>query len=313
MDPVAGNLESDSIIDWISEIRDDTSFTARRDKNNRLRVLLLGGCDLEQMCHYVDAQVFDVIKEFNYPNNRGFEVHREHTQFLKISKYCAQEEKDEISRVAFCDKKMFDTILFSDDYDVLVYSVLMNYTQDIFAHKSGRWSVAYGGYTRSEDDIACVNAMSEEDRYLFLNNYVFKGQQTTSDFLADLEWLRKIVNKPIVFINGAEVPDFNSAEIGAFQRHHELNNVLDGFIRQHKDCYLLDLRNIIDNKQLCKDNLRHYQRSVYVKMAEQLMTLLNGTKANVSFRNNAKGLFVHLIREVKHSIKMLLVRLKISR
>ena len=284
--PVAGGGNNlNESVDWIKEAEENRSDKNKDSytPNKKLRVLLLGGCDLEQMCHYIDNRRFEVIKEFNYPNKRGYAVHREHTQLLRIAKGCNEEEKIEICKMPFCDEHMFDTILFSGEFDVLVYSVLMNYTQDVIKHRSGKWSLSYGGYTDSVDDFLKYLHLGENERGFLLNNYEYVGQQRKDDFLNDLDWLVDVVNdKKIIFINGSEIPDFNDEEKGACKRHHILNNALDEFVSNHSNCHVLDIRKIVVSRSDCKDNLRHYQRFVYVKMAEQLMRLVVGKNIKVS-------------------------------
>ena len=299
--PVAGVLDDETPIDWISETRNEKNVEATLgQQNGKLRVLLLGGCDLGQMCHYIDNKRFEIIKEFNYPNNRGIPIHREHTQLLKIAGECSQDEIQEITKIPFCDEKMFRTILFSGDYDVLVYSVLMNYSQNLFKHCSGKWYLTYGGYNSSTEEVLNRLPMSVEERESFLQSYEFVGQQTTSDFYKDLEWLYSIVkDKSIIFINGSEVDDFNQSELGACARHKSMNSILDTFVKSHTNCQLLDMREIVSSRNDCKDNLRHYQRPIYVKMAKQLMCLLAGEKVNVPIIELVKD-YLRMIRRKIH-------------
>lgn len=287
--PVAELLDNNDI-DWIieEEVERLNNLEAKSSNLKKKRILLLGGCDLEQLCHYIDNNKFEIITEFNYPNSLGRAVHREHTQLLKAALYCTKEEKDDIGEIPFCDNKMFNTILFSDDYDVLVYSVLMNYTQDVFQHKSKKWCITYGGYSNSMETIMDSLNLSPLEREVFQKNYNYIGQQSSDDFNKDLEWLRSVVNKPIVFINGAEIPDFNQEEIGAYERHKKLNSILDGFIITHEGCKLVDMRNVVLSRADCKDNIRHYQRPIYIKMAETIMGIVGGEEMRVKTATKIK-------------------------
>lgn len=282
--PIAGELNAEGSIDWIEEVDSFGNIKPTDNIKEKLRVLMLGGCDLEQMCHYVDSEHIEIIKEFNYPNKRGVAVHKEHTCYLMAMKNCSEEERKEIEALPFGDSNMFDSILYSDKYDVLVYSVLMNYTQEIFSSNSGRYDVAYGGYQNKEQAYNSL-PMNQNEKEYFSSNYYFKGQQTPDEFRESLEWLYNNITKPIIFINGAEIPDFNPYEIGAYARHQKLNIVLDDFIKGHTDrCRLIDLRKIVQRREECKDNIRHYQRPIYISMAEQVMTLVQGDSVKVKTR-----------------------------
>jgi len=277
--PVAGDLQTDVDIDWIKEVESFENPISAVVHKDRIKVLMLGGCDLEQMCHYIDADRIQLIKEFNYPNKQGVPVHKEHTCYLKAIKEYGKDVLSEIEHLPFGDERMFDTILFSDDYDVLVYSVLMNYTQDIYQNKKKAYQVAYGGYA---DQATAFNSIPSAEDERFSERLDFCGQQSPEQFLSDLEWLHRNVTKPIIFINGAEIPDFNPNEPGACQRHQKMNVVLDQFIASHPDtCSLLDMRTIVTGRADNKDNLRHYQRPIYIKMAEELMTIISGSQTKV--------------------------------
>lgn len=301
--PVAGCLSSGGNIDWIEEV--DTLDLAEKSEepNEKVKILMLGGCDLEQMCHYVDGNKFDIIKEFNYPNKHGATVHKEHTCYLKAMRNCSFEEKTKIENLAIGDPKMFNSVLYTEEYDVLVYSVLMNYTQEMFKDQFGGYCVAYGGYQTEEDAYANL-PMREEEVTDFQSHYSYIGQQKPEDFKNDLEWLYETINKPIIFINGAEVPDFNKDEVGACYRHRQMNKVMDEFVRNHRDrCQLIDIRNYVKKREDCKDNIRHYQRPVYIKMAEVLMNLVYGNDIKVKKSTIVKQRILSIAKIVYHKLK----------
>lgn len=282
VEPVAGSLKSDGSIDWINEGITETADKEISSQGGRIRLLMLGGCDLEQMCHYLNPNRFDVIKEFNYPNAKGVPVHREHTVYIRELEKLSPKERDEISLLPFCDPKMFDTQLFSGEYDVLVYSVLMNYTHSVYKHKEYGFKIAYGGYMDPESLSNHLHLTNKEKETL-LSKYEYCGLQTAKDFIEDLDWLVKRVNKKILFINGAETHGVNESEPDAVARHIEMNKVLDEFVSKHSDqCQILDVRQFVTSAECHKDTIRHYQRPVYVEMAKQLILLIDPTAVSTS-------------------------------
>ena len=296
--PVAEELSIDGI-DWITEEEFTMVVDTRvQPTKKKTRMLMLGGCDLEQMCHYIDKNKFEVLKEFNYPSPHGFPVHREHTVYLREMEQLTQDEIEEIGRLPFGDSKMFKSKLFSNDYDILVYSVLMNYTHEVYRHKDKGYKIAYGGYLK-QNELCAYLQMNQEESEAFKRTYEYEGQQTPHDFIADLIWLNKKIRKPIVFINGAETPDVNEKEQDAAQRHQDMNAALEEFVSQTNNCSIVDVRKFINGKKEHKDTIRHYQRSVYVKMAEELMTQLSGNHIEV------KSVLV-----LKERLKSILIRIK---
>lgn len=145
--PVAEELTLNDI-DWIKEdvLSDNNKTDNKIEKNKKTRVLLLGGCDLEQMCHYIDTSKFEIIKEFNYPNRNGIPVHREHTVYLRELESLSENEKNIVFNLPFGDEGMLDSQIYNGDYDILVYLVLMNYTHEVYINKKFGFKVAYGGY-----------------------------------------------------------------------------------------------------------------------------------------------------------------------
>ncbi len=281
IDPVAGNLIMQDEIDWIIEV---DHFEINREiiqRKKRIRLLMLGGCDLEQMCHYIDDSKYHVIKEFNYPNKVGIPVHREHTAYLRELENLSKNDKTQISYLPFGDARMLESIIFSDDYDILVYSVLMNYTHELYENRTNKFKVAYGGYL-NQQQLCKYLKMDAIESESFCKDYQFIGLQKTNDFTSDLKWLLGRLNKPIIFINGAETPNVCDDEPFASERHIEMNKVLDDFVAENSNkCKIIDVRKFVKTRADHKDTIRHYQRSIYIKMAEELMTIISGSQANV--------------------------------
>lgn len=298
INPVASILEKHIRIDWIEEVVEHKAKQTKDGK--RKRILILGGCDLMQMCHYIDQTRFDLIKEFNYSNRANVVIHKEHTAFLKDTYFCKDSEKKEIYELPFGDKDMFNTLLFSDNYDVLVYSVLMNYTQIVYKRKNSDYRVARGGYRELNKTPGWCYSDEKGKQQIWQS----EGQQSPGDFVSDLEWLIRTVKKPIIFINGAEVPDINNEEAEACKRHQLMNNILDDFVKKHSDrCSLIDIRKFARDKSNFTNNIRHYKRVVYLQMAENLMSVINGADVHALFSKKVLDWFRWLYIDFKMQIK----------
>lgn len=281
-EPVAEKLDLNGI-DWIHEIDKLNEVITEVNRQKKIRILLLGGCDLEQMCHYLDKDKYEIIKEFNYPNNRGIPVHKEHTVYLKEMESLSDEEKNEMFRLPFGDNRMLNTILFTGEYDILVYSVLMNYTHEIYENKEFGFRVAYGGYM-NQNMLCDYLKLNSEEKCSFISNYNFIGLQNKEDFITDLKWIINKIGKPVIIINGAETEDVCRNELYAGKRHKEMNKALDEFIRESQNSQfnikLLDVRKYVKEVTDHKDTIRHYQRIVYLNMAKELTCILSGGKQN---------------------------------
>ncbi len=285
---VATSLERTGCPSWINAL--SPGSVQRKGISARPRTILLrGGCDFEQMLHYLNYTGLQIEREFNYVSADNVMIHREHTAYLRLVKELPGSTLEEIaSTVAFLDDRAFETKVFDEDYDILAYSLLMDYTQRVYVHKRiPGVRVAFGGTPSIFDDIEGT-ASRYEARGMstlgiafwkqFREDYNDTGPIQPDEFVANLAFIRESVSKPIIFINGSEVQspaERSGVEPNARQRHIEMNRALASFIEQHDDCYLLDVRTAVTDESCITDNLRHYTRPVYPKLAESLSILVS--------------------------------------
>lgn len=273
-------LKEERNVDWIKVVE---KCIAQQDKaSKKTRILLIGGCDLNQMCHYIDTSKYEVITDFNYVNKHNFDVHREHLTLINNRKNL-KKHIEEICRLPFCEREMFDYHLFNDKYDVVVFSVLMDYTQNLFRHKEEGFVISFGGYADIFKQESLRGFNSDEFQY-FKSHYSDLGQESPDQFKKQLErFIVEVKSKKIIFINGAE-----TQQIGGFfeqedTRQRIMNAALDCFVRENSErCSILDMRPLLKCRENFKDNIRHYQRPVYVSMAERLMGLIENKNVKVS-------------------------------
>ena len=297
--PVSSSLDVDEPIDWITENRTISSQTKVLSKDKKIRLLFVGGCDLEQLCHYIDTDKFEIITDFNYPNARGVSVHREHTIYLRENECLSAEDREAIEKLPFGDDRMFDIKIFSEDYDVLVYSVLMNYTHEVYRNRLRNFKVSYGGYMNMAEMCKHIGFTEQECRR-FYNEYEFEGLQSSANFRDDLDWLSSVVDKPILFLNGAEVENVNDAEAEAYKRHCEMNAVLDDFLKTcHRNCKLIDIRKFVKSKSEIRDTIRHYQRNIYVLLAQEIMSELNDERIQVGLYKILYMKYLYSLQAIK--------------
>lgn len=287
-EPVSSKLDGNSKIDWITESGETKTPTETVVSSSRKqRLMLVGGCDMDQLCHYIDKSKFEVITDFNYVNDLGNPVHREHTCFVRMYGNISDEILNELAKLPFLDNKIMNYNLFSKEYDVLLFSVLMNYTQVLYRHIEKGFVVAYGAYNNILE-MEEVKGFTMEQLSYFKEHYEYVGPQTKAEFRADLEYILGLTKKPVYFINGSEVSLVGSYEVGATERHREMNKVLDDFIAEHLDrCQLVDVRKFVQEPKDVEDNIRHYNRIVYVKLAEEIMRLSGENSLSLTNRMSA--------------------------
>ncbi len=243
------------------------------------------------MLFYLKGNNFDIIEETNYVSQNNFPIHQEHTQVLLDSIDLSEENKkyiQENDNIPFTDKQFYDTSIFDFEYDCLIYSILMDYTQELYINKNNNIILPFGGYsniwTKQENHDAIINtydarniSIKKETLEKFNEQFRHIGQISPEAFYQNLNRIRELVptHIPIIFINGTEVGSPAKNEKDALKRHKQMNLILDNFIGSSNNTYLLDVRKIIKDKNQVTNNIRHYNRTSYQKLAIDLLTLLN--------------------------------------
>lgn len=325
---VAEELVGEVEPNWITE-NVTTSLVSSpklKEKNeDQPTIFFKGGCDLGQMLYYLNEKGFSFIEETNYVSQNNFPIHVEHTQVLIDSIELSEKEKQSIlskKYIPFIDKNFYSTKVFDSKYDCLVYSVLMDYTQEIYNHKELNIKIPHGGYhsiwTKEENKDEIVQnskrkgvTILEDTISTFIENFEHLGQITEEDFIQNLHKIRSLVpiNIPIVFINGSEVQSKNEREKQAQQRHVEMNFALDQFIENSENTYLIDIRKIVLKTEQTTNNIRHYNRETYRKISIELLKFLNAkisneisTKISLRIDLKAKLLNSKTIRKIRKVI-----------
>jgi len=231
-----------------------------------------------------------IIEETNYVGSNNWPIHDDHTQVLINSISLAKEYLNYIeSTLPFFSTKSHTTKVFDNDYEVLIYSVLMDYTQNLYRHKEKGILVPFGGYkvnilTDKEQHKKIIelcqnrNVVGFSNDFLeqFSEEYEYIGQESPEVFENNLRKVRNLVDEriPIIFLNGSEVANVNPNEEGSTERHCQMNKILSDFISKSKNCYLLDVRKYIKETSDTTDNIRHYQREKYYNMSMELIRIL---------------------------------------
>ena len=272
--------------DWITVAHAPAPAAPRRTAP-RLRVLLKGGCDLGQLTPFLQAFEVQVEEEFNYANENQIIAHLEHTVLLRAGRELPAAEQERLAaRLPFLGHAAFGTRLWQPGYDALIFSPLIDYTQEMYCERATGYEVPFGGYyDLTARDPAAQAARFAQRRYRgmdepwlrqFAQDFTCEGQISPARFQENLAWLRTQIPAaiPIFFLNGAELELDNPNEPQALARHTAMNAALAEFVAGAKNCQLLDVRPLIQTRADVTNNLRHYQPRHYRALAQQLAAAL---------------------------------------
>ena len=321
---VSSELKDNFIPTWITE----EVLTPKLEKvlqNKSIEVCLKGGCDLGQMIHYLQYNNIKIHAEFNTVTQDNITLHKEHSIFVRDA-YIPdfyKKNKDNLEYIPFIDESFYDTTMYDIGHDVIVYSVLMDYTQQVYELKNQDLQIAYGGYgidlINNKDDIKKIyNFLDKVFINTFSKHFNSKGQIQEYSFKKNLEFIISKINVPIIFINGAEINPRESEEKNAERRHQSMNKVVDELVSKYNHVYLLDMRDIIKDETLLHDSIRHYKREVYQVMSNKLVSLIEDIlqfKSNKNILKTKIGSFYHVLKSkvpvsIKHNIRKTLRKIK---
>tara|TARA_B110000285_G_scaffold213018_1_gene257017 strand:- start:917 stop:2698 length:1782 start_codon:yes stop_codon:yes gene_type:complete len=299
---VSGSLSNSNDVDWIEEV--DAKVILNNTKNEeKISVLIKGGCDLEQMLHYLKSNNLSIDTEFNTVNNHNIPLHKEHTVFAceSLKGDLFKSGAEELGFIPFLSNHFYKTKLFDKDYDVIVYSLLMDYTQLVYSSKISNIKIAYGGYdgnliNRNTSIKANHSYISDKFINEFSDKFILEGRISLDDFESNLDLILENTSCPVIFINGAEVLPYNNKEKGCLQRHINMNAQLEKVVKKHENAYILDVSKLVANHSELTDNIRHYTRKVYVKMSEELIDIIK----NITKKEVNKNEFEYILGGLKH-------------
>ena len=308
--------------DWITLVHGDEDVTFNLDNSKQKDTIFFkGGCDLSQMLFYMESGSFRFISETNYPAENNFPIHQEHSQVLVDSLKLSQDKKDYVIRskhIPFVDESFYSTELYKTGYKAVIYSLLMDYTNELYYNEERDLTLPLGGYYNHWSDSKNDQELKEKynkkgvklepDTFVnFRREFRRLGQISPEKFKDNLHKIRDSISPsvPLIFMNGAELDSPVQNESGAFDRHVLMNQALEQFISESFNTYLFDVRKVVNSSDMLGSNIRHYTREAYMLLARELNILLEevtgvrlNTKTVDRFRlpSLIKRLYAHWVK-----------------
>jgi FkbH-like protein len=288
---LVGQFEGE--VDWITVDEGKANETPSRARprvqtpdpawSPQNRVLMMGGCDLHALAGYLSG---DIITDFSRTASSGAFMHVEHTQILRQARAgLSNDQLALVDRLPFVDREAFlSKPIFSQDYDVLVYSVLMNYTQALYTSRETGLVVPWDRMQRDATDPREWATLEERygevgiDRQFLewmSNKFQFTAGTSPDAFADDIRWLAESVpdGVRIVFLNGAEVPLENPHEPGRHEHHRRMNAVLDKVVATLPNATICDVRKFVRSPADVMADIRHYRRRIYLPIAAEIQSV----------------------------------------
>ncbi len=285
---VASTLVGD--VDWIT--LDDEAFGPDRDRAGEAdgagstlrtqphRVLMVGGCDLTTTAQFLGGEI---TAEFSHTGPTGAFIYVGHTETLRQSADgISPEQLAVVDRIPFLDRQVYASpVVVAPDYDLLVYSVLTDYTQGLYRHRATGLVVPWHQFdvdvTEEQHWPALERRFAREgmDRDFlawFAEEFEALGGISVDRFNENIAWLSGAVpdGARIILLNGAEVTVDNPKEPGRQLHHHVMNQALDEVVAGLPNASVCDVRTFVLTTDDLMADIRHYQRHIYLRMAEEI-------------------------------------------
>jgi len=278
---------------YINEVVEKREEILKPKTYSDINILIKGGCDLEYIGLFLNS--FGTVDcEFNYTEKSSnyMNIQESHTEIIRGGVEYSREIKEYIyeHKPPFYGHKLFQTKIFNPNYSVVIYSVLMDYTQGIYKYngKALDFSLCQGIFSNpildKKHGVFKRFAINDEYRDYFLKEYTFIGAIDEKKYYDNLTFIRKRLsqNTVLILLNGSEIAFDHEEEDILYQNHKKMNEVTSRFCKNNKNTYLVDVNKYIKNQDDMLDSIRHYKKRVYFYIAKEIENIVNThLKANV--------------------------------
>lgn len=312
--PVIGEVDKNPAPGWINqEIKNGVPQTNTKDEN--IKILCKGACDLGQMCSYLDSQ--DILTEFTYIGKRRhnhIEFHNHSVNILGFQTLNNDARKDLVDELLFADDEMFDTAMFEPHVRLVVMSTMIESNLGVYKRKSDGYQIAaleslypltdkqnWPKYINHEIFDA-QNNFTEEWLEKFSNEWDYCGPLTPDDILENIKQIISLLpaSTKICYILGPELEyeaETKPQYIGRHKLYAAINALLRQFAVQEPRLLLLDTNLWVKSQSDFTNNINHWQRKVYYKLAGDLNHIIAD---NFNYSSKRKSHLYLFITDIKY-------------
>ena len=287
---VVANLDR-SVPKWIN-VTDEVLDESSKNIGDDIKIMFKGPCDIQSMFSFIKGKE-EFCTEMTFINDKGTLVENQnHTVNILNSVMLSDEEKQYFSELPFYDDAMFSTRMFGEKFDVIVFSTLTDQGLGVYRCKENGKQIAFGEAAWPLTDKA--NHQAYEDGKLF-TAYCKFSKEFLEDFARDYEFvgaltveqcmenLREIEGRisdgtKLVLILGSEM-EFEKEENPAYyqrhKRHAEVNAAIREWAATKTNIYLIDVNDYLCTQGDFYNNINHYMKHIYFKMAKRIIEIIN--------------------------------------
>ncbi|MBR4118727.1 MAG: HAD-IIIC family phosphatase [Bacteroidales bacterium] len=291
--PVIGKLDN-NIPDWIFEDNNNENTnksTIKSDNKYLINILIKGPCDMSNMATYLKIGA-NIDTEFTFLDDKGRSIET-HNHPIHILTYKTLD-KDRLNRIfkecSFLSENNFNTNIFSDKYDFIILSTLINGNIGIYKRKLTGEKIAFGHYDYPLTDknfhkkyimgeVPCYGfKLTQEDIDNFCRNYEYCGRITPDEYIQFLDFLSKQLNKKtICLLLGSEIKYDKETESSYMDRHiyhKELNSKIKEYALTNPHIKYIEVTKHIKSQNDFTNNINHYTPRVYYNITTDIISII---------------------------------------
>jgi len=290
---VASKLTQEPPPAWIHTVANISAESS--PASNKIRCLMKGGCDLEQIQHYLNFfRAIDWESEFMHITENGSQLRNDHTEFIVHGTTFSPKELEHLTKaIPFFDKGMLHTSIFDSRFDVVVYSLLLDYKAGLYRPKQYPYlTLAFGSHYLPLNNEANFDLILERN-FINMDKSSLQSAQEELEYIGPLRCEQLIQNlncireqlpskTVLILVNGSEVTVWDRAETDMHLHHAKMNAALRQFADGAYKTHIIDVNDFINGPQDHTDSLTHYTRKVYKQIAETIVRIIEAEcKVNI--------------------------------
>jgi FkbH-like protein len=274
---VAMQLDITEDLSFINNPNNKIENSADGQIHGDARILMLGGCDLDQIVFYLNYDLMHT--EFNYVNSLNLNVHKDHTYLIRQFGNLNSDQLETIKELPILDIEDVNIKINSINWDILIFSPLNDYSRGLYKHKLTGFILPFDAYNLNWTDEENWKVLPRHLTTLpisFLKllkkDYEFLGPISPEEFKRNINWmLETYKNKKFIFLNGSEVVFEKGSpwEKDMHIRHKQMNEALQSF-SSNDNVKIVDVTKFIKDENDITDNIRHYNKLAYKRISDEL-------------------------------------------
>ena len=282
------------------------------------KVLFKGPCDLWSVCNFFADDAISTEFTYDIAKNGAIDYGLNHTDTMLNAVLLPPEELDKLSELPFVGEKTYSKELFSGRYQAVLLSVLMDAMLARYRNKKSGRIVVWGDWCTdiTDPDIRDRLVAKEIETYgmdfdfAFLENFAkeweYLGQIPIDETVANFRKIRDMLPDEtlLILVLGSEIAFEKSSNIAYKDREKynvELNRKLEEAFAESGNVYLLNSTDLITSQNDFNDEITHFRKPVYYRMANEINRILNETGSGMNQRSKAYMLYASARQKIWQS------------